>query len=318
MSKSDRAERLLNVLFALMASARPMPKSALREVIDAYRESPSEEAFERMFERDKDELRSMGIPIETIEGTDGSGGIEGYRILRESYALPEVNFSGDELAVLGLAAKVWEQASLGASAQRALRKLESMGDGSLIDGPVGVEARIATSDVSFPVLLDAIRNRRAVTFTYRKPRSGDDEVRRVQPWGVVSRRGHWYLVGHDVDRAQARVFRLSRIVGTAVATGPTQAFDIPTDIDAASMVASATPQDRLVARVQIDPGSAVSLRRRASSISDDVAEISYADEDAFASELVGYADAVVVLSPESLRHTVINLLRKITVTQVSA
>jgi proteasome accessory factor B len=107
-------------------------------------------------------------------------------------------------------------------------------------------------------------------------------------------------------------------VGTAVATGPTQAFDIPTDIDAASMVASATPQDRLVARVQIDPGSAVSLRRRASSISDDVAEISYADEDAFASELVGYADAVVVLSPESLRHTVIDLLRKITVTQVSA
>ena len=310
MSKSDRAERLLNVLFALMASARPMPKSALREVIDAYRESPSEEAFERMFERDKDELRGMGIPIETIEGTDGSGGIEGYRILRDAYALPDVHFTGDELAVLGLAAKVWEQASLGSSAQRALRKLESMGDGSVIDGPVGVEARIATSEVSFPVLLDAIRSRRAVTFMYRKPRAAEGDARNVQPWGVVSRRGHWYLVGHDIDRAEPRVFRLSRIAGTAVAYGSEQAFDIPNGIDVAAMIAAATPEDITTARVQIDPGAAVSLRRRALNVSNDVAEISYGDEDAFASELVGYAESVVVLAPESLRATVIARLRQ--------
>ena len=310
MSKSDRAERLLNVLFALMASARPMPKSALREVIDAYRESPSEEAFERMFERDKDELRGMGIPIETIEGTDGSGGIEGYRIIRDAYALPEVNFTGDELAVLGLAAKVWEQASLGSSAQRALRKLESMGDGSVIDGPVGVEARIATSEVSFPVLLEAIRSRRAVTFTYRKPRAAEGDARNVQPWGVVSRRGHWYLVGHDIDRAEPRVFRLSRIAGTAVAYGSEQAFDIPNGIDVAAMIAAATPEDITTALIQIDPGAAVSLRRRALNVSNDVAEISYGDEDAFASELVGYADSVVVLAPESLRATVVARLRQ--------
>ena len=310
MSKSDRAERLLNVLFALMASARPMPKSALREVIDAYRESPSEEAFERMFERDKDELRGMGIPIETIEGTDGSGGIEGYRILRDAYALPEVNFTGDELAVLGLAAKVWEQASLGSSAQRALRKLESMGDGSVMDGPVGVEARIATSEVSFPVLLEAIRSRRAVTFTYRKPRAAEGDARNVQPWGVVSRRGHWYLVGHDIDRAEPRVFRLSRIAGTAVAYGSEQAFDIPNGIDVAAMITAATPEDITTALIQIDPGAAVSLRRRALNVSNDVAEISYGDEDAFASELVGYADSVVVLAPESLRATVVARLRQ--------
>jgi proteasome accessory factor B len=311
MSKSDRAERLLNVLFALMASARPMPKSALREVIDAYRESPSEEAFERMFERDKDELRGMGIPIETIEGTDGSGGIEGYRILRDAYALPDVHFTGDELAVLGLAAKVWEQASLGACAQRALRKLESLGDGAVVDGPVGVEARIATSEASFPGLLEAVRNRRAVTFEYRKPQLVAGEVRHVQPWGVVSRRGHWYVVGHDVDRDEARVFRLSRIIGTATAYGPAQSYEIPTGLDVASMVAASAVDEQATARIQINPGSALSLSRRAVSIVDEVAEISFGDEDAFAAELVGYADAIVVLTPDSLRSNVVERLRSL-------
>ena len=311
MSTSDRAERLLNVLFALMASARPMPKSALREVIDAYRESPSEEAFERMFERDKDELRGMGIPIETIEGTDGQGGIEGYRILRDAYALPEVTFNGDELAVLGLAAKVWEQASLGASAQRALRKLESLGDGSVIEGPVGVEARIATSDPSFPTVMDAVRQRRAVSFSYRKPAADDVEHRQVQPWGVVSRRGHWYLVGHDIDRGGPRVFRLSRISGAPTATGPVGAYDIPSDVDVASMINASAPDEVQLARVQLDPGAAISLRRRAVEVADDIAVVAFGDADAFATELVQYADRVVVLEPDSLRRAVIERLSQL-------
>jgi predicted DNA-binding transcriptional regulator YafY len=311
MSTSDRAERLLNVLFALMASARPMPKSALREVIDAYRESPSEEAFERMFERDKDELRGMGIPIETIEGTDGQGGIEGYRILRDAYALPEVSFSGDELAVLGLAAKVWEQASLGASAQRALRKLESMGDGSVIEGPVGVEVRIATSDASFPLIMEAIRQRRAVQFEYRKPAERDTRERSVQPWGVVSRKGHWYLVGYDVDRSGPRVFRLSRITGIPSITGPAGAYEIPSDVDVASMIRASNPDDVQLAQVRIDPGAAVSLRRRAIEMVEDIASVPFSDVDVFATEIVQYADSVVVLSPESLRLAVIERLTQL-------
>jgi len=202
VSQKDRTERLLNLLFALMASARPVPKHVLREAIDAYRESPSEEAFERMFERDKDELRSMGVPVETVEGPDGVGGIEGYRVAADDYALPAVDFTADELAVLGLAARVWEQASLGPAAQRAVQKLEALGTGALVDGPVGIETRIATAEPSFPVLLEAVRTRRAVRFDYRKPGDDAPSAREVQPWGVASRRGHWYLVGNDVSRTR--------------------------------------------------------------------------------------------------------------------
>lgn len=314
MSQADRTERLLNLLFALMASARPVPKHVLREAIDAYRESPSDEAFERMFERDKDELRGMGVPVETVEGADGLGGIEGYRVAADDYALPEVGFTADELAVLGLAARVWEQASLGPAAQRAVRKLESLGTGAVVDGPVGIETRVSTAEPSFPVLLDALRSRRAVRFAYRKPGDELPEDREVQPWGVASRRGHWYLVGHDVGRGAPRVFRVSRIVGTAVATGAAGAYAVPEGVDVAGMVAASTPPPgSLTARVRVAPGRAHGLRRRAVGVVADggteVLEVPYSDDEALAAEVVGLGAAAVVLEPESLRAAVVRRLR---------
>ncbi len=314
MSQNDRTERLLNLLFALMASSRPVPKQVLRDVIDAYRTSPSVEAFERMFERDKDELRSMGVPVETVEGSDGAGGIEGYRVAASAYALPEVDFTADELAVLGLAARVWEQASLGPAAQRAVRKLEAMGSGVVVDGPVGIETRIATAEPSFPVLLDAVRSRRAVRFEYRKPGDDAPEQRAVQPWGVASRRGHWYLVGHDLDRGAPRVFRLSRVVGAATAYGAAGSYDVPEGIDVAGMIAASAPRPgALAARIRVAPGRANGLRRRATAASPDgdgdVLEVPYSDDEAMAADVVGLGAAAVVLEPASLRSAVVRRLR---------
>ena len=313
MSQKDRTERLLNLLFALMASARPVPKHVLREAIDAYRESQSEDAFERMFERDKDELRSMGVPVETVEGADGVGGIEGYRVAADDYALPAVDFSADELAVLGLAARVWEQASLGPAAQRAVQKLEALGSGAVVDGPVGIETRIATAEPSFPVLLEALRTRRAVRFDYRKPGDETPAAREVQPWGVASRRGHWYLVGHDVERGAARVFRLSRVVGTATAHGEAGAYDVPADVDVPAMIAASTPRPGAsTARVRVAAGRANGLRRRATSSTPDgdadVLLVPYSDDEALAADIVGLGTAAVVLEPESLRAAVVRRL----------
>ena len=306
MSQSDRTERLLNLLFALMSSARPVPKHVLRDAIDAYRESPSDEAFERMFERDKDELRGMGVPVETVEGSDGVGGIEGYRVAADAYALPEVPFTADEIAVLGLAARVWEVASLGPAAQRAVQKLEALGPGTVVDGPVGVETRIATAEPSFPVLLEAVRSRRTVRFDYRKP--GDDlpEPREVQPWGVASRRGHWYLVGHDVVRGAARVFRLSRVVGAVAAVGPADAYAVPSDVDVVGMIAESAPAEPTqVALLRVAAGRAHTLRRRATDVRPDEAaagadllELPYSDDEGLAAQLVGMGADVFVIEPQ--------------------
>jgi predicted DNA-binding transcriptional regulator YafY len=315
MSQRDRTERLLNLLFALMASARPVPKHHLREAIDAYRESPSDEAFERMFERDKDELRSMGVPVETV------GGIEGYRVAVDDYALPAVDFTADELAVLGLAARVWEQASLGPAAQRAVHKLEALGPGTLIDGPVGIETRIATAEPSFPVLLEAVRSRRRVRFDYRKPGDALPETREVEPHGIASRRGHWYLLGRDVGRDAPRVFRLSRVVGTAVPVGPAGGYATGVGTDAGSAVRigreiDASPAARegaFVARIRVAAERGHGLRRRAVRVAPsedgDVVDVAFADDETFAAELVGLGRGVVVLEPASLREAVLRRLR---------
>jgi proteasome accessory factor B len=315
VSQSERTERLLNLLFALMASSRPVPKHVLREAIDAYRESPSEEAFERMFERDKDELRGMGVPVETVEGSDGVGGIEGYRVAADAYALPEVEFTPDELAVLGVAARVWEQASLGDAAQRALRKLEALVPGVVVDGAVGVETRVATAEPSFPALLEAVRQRRAVRFDYRKPSEAAAQTREVQPWGVASRRGRWYLVAFDTVRGDARVFRLSRVLGAVTPFGPSGAYDVPEGIEVTRMIASSASgrQGATTARLQLAADRGHRLRRRGRVVGaeagTEVVEVEYSDDEAFASELVGYGAAVVVVEPASLREAVVRRLR---------
>ncbi len=315
MSQKDRTERLLNLLFALMASSRPVPKHVLKDAIDAYRESTSDEAFERMFERDKDELRSMGVPVETVEGSDGIGGIEGYRVAADDYALPAVDFTADELAVLGLAARVWEQASLGPAAQRAMRKLETLGDGSVVDGPVGIETRIATAEPSFPVLLEALRARRRVRFSYRKPEDPAPEPREVEPYGVASRRGHWYLIGRDTNRDAMRVFRLSRVVGAASVVGAAGVYDIPAGLDLGGAIASSSAGrvGALTARLRVAVGRGNGLRRRAISVDPvgdgDVVVLTYSDDEALAAEIVGHGAAVVVLEPASLRDAVVRRLR---------
>ena len=315
MSQSERTERLLNLLFALMASSRPVPKHVLREAIDAYRESPSEEAFERMFERDKDELRGMGVPVETVEGSDGVGGIEGYRVAADAYALPEVEFTPDEMAVLGVAARVWEVASLGDAAQRALRKLEALVPGVVVDGSVGVETRVATAEPSFPVLLEAVRQRRAVRFDYRKPSEASAQTREVQPWGVASRRGRWYLVAFDTVRGDARVFRLSRVLGAVTPFGSAGAYDVPEGIEVTRMIASSASgrQGATTARLRVATDRGHRLRRRGRVVGTEagveLVEVEYADDEAFASELVGYGSAVVVVEPGSLRDAVVRRLR---------
>jgi predicted DNA-binding transcriptional regulator YafY len=210
---------------------------------------------------------------------------------------------------------VWEQASLGPAAQRAVRKLETLGDGSVVDGPVGIETRIATAEPAFPVLLEALRARRRVRFDYRKPEDPAPETREVEPWGVASRRGHWYLIGRDTQRGAMRVFRLSRVAGAASLVGAAGVYDVPAGVDLGGAIAS-SPAGRVGAltarlRVVVDRGNG--LRRRAISVDPaeggDVVVLTYSDDEALAAEIVGHGAAVTVLEPASLRDAVVRRLR---------
>ena len=225
---SVKTERLLNLVICLLSTRRPLTKSQIRQAVPQYADNGSAEAFERMFERDKDELRELGIPLVTTSDDPLFDDETGYRIDRDAYALPQITFEPDELAVLGLASRVWQQASLAGPATRALTKLTALGaprdDGSLI----GLEPRVRTAEPAFDPLWAAVRDRVPVRFTYRTARTGEVAERHVEPWGITSWSGRWYLTGHDRDRGAGRVYRLSRVEGAVEPLGPPGAlFEVP-------------------------------------------------------------------------------------------
>src|SRR3954447_2489961 len=267
---SIKTERLLNLVICLLSTARPLTKAQIRQAVPQYADNTSTEAFERMFERDKDELRELGIPLVTSNDDALFEDEIGYRVDREAYALPQVTFEPDELAVLGLASRVSQHASLAAPATRALTKLTALGapqdDGSLI----GLEPRIRTAEPAFDPLWAAVRDRVPVRFTYRTAGTGEVAERHVEPWGVTSRNGRWYLTGHDRDRGAARVYRLSRVEGDVVRIGRPGEYEVPADHVPRLMVGESVPdRPREVAVVRARTGTAQSLRRRASSVTAD-------------------------------------------------
>ena len=183
-----KAERLMNLALCLLGTRRPLSKRELRESIEAYLEAGSDDSFNRMFERDKDDLRELGLVIETVENLDGE---TGYLARRDSNRLPPVQLDAEEAAALGLAARVWQQARLAGAASGALQKLRAAGMPEA-DNPYehsAIEPRIPVHEAAFEPLMLACRDRRPVVFDYRKANAVRPETapRRALGAGVLAR-----------------------------------------------------------------------------------------------------------------------------------
>jgi proteasome accessory factor B len=311
---SVKTERLLNLVICLLYTRQPLSKAKIRDAVPQYGTTASLEAFDRMFERDKDELRDLGIPLVTETGDALFDDEPGYRIDRREYALPEISFAADELAVLGLASRAWAQASLAGPAAQALRKLEAAGverdDASLI----GIEPRVRTAEPAFEAVKDAVLARTPVVFTYRTASSGDVAVRHVQPWGIASWHGRWYLTGFDTDRDAPRVFRLGRIEGKVATDGKPASYEVPTDHQPKAMISTqAVERDPQPAVLRVRLGAGHSLRHRARAVLglDDTwsqVEVDFTDTEAFADEISSFGPDVLVEMPSELRQSVIRRL----------
>ncbi|MEO5850944.1 MAG: WYL domain-containing protein [Nocardioides sp.] len=310
---SQKTERLFNLLIMLLVQRRYVAKHKIREIL--YPGS-STEAFDKMFERDKEELRSLGVPIEIGNMDPYFDDEPGYRIKPDEFALPDISLSADEAAVVGLATKVWEHAKLAAATTEAVRKLTAAGvpvDSTALDI---AEARIGADEPAFDVFWAAALERTPVTFDYQ--RVGRPAARRhLQPWGVVRFSGRWYAVGWDTDRDDERIFRLSRVVGEARLDGTPASYLIPpgTDLRAiAERLAPAVVGETAI--VLAKPGSGATLRRRASDTSTGVAGPGDRSWDRLAlpagswsvDELLSFGPDLVVESPETLRDEVVRRL----------
>jgi len=306
-----KTERLLNLVICLLATRRYLTVQQIREAVPGY-DADNEEAFRRMFERDKEELRDLGVPLETGSNSHWDDEV-GYRIAQRAYELPEISLEPDEAAALGLAARLWQSAPLAGATGSALMKLRAAG----VETPTGasaLEPRIGATEPAFEDCLAGARDGRVLRFSYRTSGRPGEEEREVEPWGVVSWKGRWYLVGHDRLRAATRVFRLSRIVGEVRVEGEAGAVTRPDGLNLRAMVVrEADGSPSTTARVRIRAGSCWELRRAATSIEPEdegweVVELSYGDPSRFADRVTGYGADAVVESPVEAREAVVHRL----------
>ncbi|XVQ07736.1 helix-turn-helix transcriptional regulator [Spirillospora sp. CA-255316] len=314
-----KTERLLNLVVCLLATRRYLTAEQIRRAVPGYPDS--DEAFKRMFERDKEELRELGVPLEVGSDQQGGTGEEiGYRIPPQAYELPDIHLTPDEAAVLGLAARVWQRASMADAASGALLKLRAAGvdtDAADATTALGIEPRVDTGEPAFPALWEAVRDGRPVAFDYQGVGRTSMSRRHLEPWGVVSRRGRWYVVGHDRDRGETRVFRLSRIAGEVAADGPDGSVTVPDGVDVRRIAfdwGDPVTEPR-PATVRLRAGAAQGPRRWARDVRPvgdgvwDEATLTFRDADRFAPYLARFADDVVVLDPPDLREAVIQQLK---------
>ena len=324
MSRS-RTERLVNLVICLLSTRRFLTAAQIAATVPGYEHDPDDprdhEAFQRKFERDKAELRDLGVPLET--GTASIFDTEpGYRIARREYALPDVHLEPDEAAAVGIAARLWQHAGLAAAASSGLAKLRAAGIDVDPHATLGVEP-VVTVDAAFEPLTAAVRDRQAVTFEYRTPEDDAPATRKLQPWGVVCWRGRWYVVGHDLGRDAPRCFRLSRVVGRVRRIGRPGVYT-PPDVDLISYVAHTwSPVERSGrATLLVRPGRCAGLRRYAEEVAPDPdgdrVVLRYADAEGLAGWLVGYGADVRVLDPPEVRDFVVKRLHEISAAHPAA
>ncbi|MDQ4142732.1 MAG: WYL domain-containing protein [Actinomycetota bacterium] len=301
-----RIERLINLIAALLEARRPMTADEIREQIAGY-DQPNFEAFRRAFERDKEALRAMGIPLEVRSTDPFVDQADGYIIPKEKYYLPDLDLEPDELTALQIAA----QAVLGAQEQAGsgLLKLSvADGGGGIGPGRISWGADLAAEQPALGPLYSALLERTPVRFDYETA-DGTVSARLVEPYGLVHRRGNWYLVACDVDRGEQRTFRVSRIASQVqVVEGR---YEIPDSFDAEAYVAREaweTGAEEVTAVVRFDPSIRwwveQNLRGHPQVESDDGAvevRVDVANADAFVSWIIELGEGIEIVSPDALR-----------------
>jgi proteasome accessory factor B len=306
---SRKNERLVNLTIALLATKRYLTKNEIFRNIEGY--EGSAEAKERMFERDKDDLRKLGIQIE-VGGLDPLFDDEaGYRIRPESYALSLRDLTPTQVTLLSLAAQAWQDAAFTDLSQQALRKLTSIGlDTDSSQLPV-MAPKLIGADENLRSALDALTSLTTIEFDYLNVQ-GIAQKRQLQVYGVQARKSHWYLIGLDTEKNAIRNFRVDRISGEVRSVGKSQSYVIPNNFEIAELEpAIETP----VATLQVRPGAGYQLRRMATTIETaddwDLLELPIFDLAFMTSLVLWHGEDVIVSSPIQLRSAVVSSLEKL-------
>lgn len=301
-------ERILNLLAFLLTADRPVTADEIRMTVAGYDQS-SDDAWRRMFERDKELLRDLGIPLE-MRPTDAWEVEHGYVVPADRYTLPDPGLTDEERAALWLAAQAVRLGGQAAGPD-ALFKL---GGAPLTGGGEPLAADLGEDSDALAESFTAVSEHRLLRFTYR------DKARVVAPYGLVHRRGHWYVVGAEQsDGGTVKAFRVDRAEQVAV-SGPPDAFERPATFRAGDAIPSAAWEagsEELDAEVRFGPELGWWARRQLTGRSEVsersdgsvVATMPVANAEAFIGWVLSFDAAAEILAPAGLRQRLVDRVR---------
>jgi proteasome accessory factor B len=304
---AEKTERLINLTLGLLSSKRYLAKNEIFKNIAGYSGSP--ETMERMFERDKDELRSMGIEIEVGQLDPLFEDEMGYLIKSSNIQIQPNEFTKDELLLMTMAANVWKESAFSDISKKALMKVSS------IDSEIGFNA-VALSMIDdeglnadrFQKIIDAIQSKKYIYFLY------NNKNRVMEPFALKSSGGFWYLIGQEKGQS-IKVFKIIRIQSEIVIDKNSSQFEIPVDFKVDEFLKNTTSDQAQTAKLLIRENRVNALRSRGTvqenSNGWDTLEINFDDLEQMIKEVLWFGDDLIVLSPPKLRSEVISRLREI-------
>jgi proteasome accessory factor B len=306
--KVKKEDRLFSLILALVSSREGLTKNEILKTVRGYSDSfdhKGNSTLEKMFERDKDEIRTMGVIIDTLELPEEEGQTHNvrYSISRSNYDFPPgLVFSSDELTLLNLAAQAWREGSLSTDSRHALTKIKSLGV-SASDPLIGVAPTIRINDRAFAAIEDALENEQILTFSYLKPGQLKAQTRTVSPLAMLNWNGLWYVMAYDFDAEAERTFLLQRVVSPPVRL-PQKTHPRPSDNYAGRLqdelevlttrnsahivvVDGSDAQLRLAARYQLDKSSTTF-------------HFGFSDIELLADDLILFGSDIFVIEPPAL------------------
>lgn len=318
----EKIERLINLTAYLLDRERPVALSELKETV--YRDQSSGDvALRRMFERDKEELRDMGIEVRTVPLEPE--GETGYTISKDEYYLPHLDLAPEERVALNMVSRLFlgSGTPFSVHAHSALMKLAFEEEGRVEKVPHIQWVGTPRERETLSEIIDGLTRRKLLFFSYRALDVSEPVEREVEPYGLFNRHGHWYLVGICHLRGETRCFKLDRIVsGIRVNTSNprTPDFEVPEDFDLREETRWEWPPPRgeedVVARVRFSPRlSFIHSQARSPIVSekrDGVGglEVTYeiADPEQFVDWVLELGTDAQVLSPPELREMIADRL----------
>jgi proteasome accessory factor B len=318
LESDDQSERLHSLMLALIRTEVGLTKDEIFSSIRGYRLDleelggldPNLSSLNKKFERDKKQLRAMGVDISPVNSSEGDSEYR-YRIARDVFVWPkDAHLSASQLQLLELAASVWDQAALSPEANQAITRLRGLADFGSQTESNGLMPRINTFEPSFVSLKTAVSEHRQVSFTYRKA-DGSVDTRNVQPWQLHHTQGLWILLGFDIDRKEPRNFLLKRIISKISVSQ--KVFEAPAANDVG--LARADLQALLAsnqATIKVQPGTTAAMHFETQNSKNGIVNLHYLDLQLLAEELLEFGTAISVVEPPQLREVMNKILEDVT------